>query len=46
MKCEDEHTQKEQNKEEDLRPRFFQTGQRLLPPSHRILFEKVWLCAA
>lgn len=37
---------KEQDEEEDLRARFFQTGQKPPRPSHRVLFEKARLRAA
>ena len=37
---------KEQDEEEDLRARFFQTGQRPPRPPHRVLFEKARLRAA
>jgi RhoGAP domain len=46
VKREDERTRKEQDEEEDLRSRFFQTGQRPPRPSRRILFEKARLRAA
>jgi RhoGAP domain len=46
VKREDERTRKELDDEEDLRARFFQTGQRPPRPSHRILFEKARLRAA
>jgi hypothetical protein len=46
VKREDERTRKEQDEEEDLRARFFQTGQRPPRPSRRILFEKARLRAA
>ena len=46
VKREDERTRKEQDEEEDLRARFFQTGQKPLRPSHRVLFEKARLRAA
>ncbi|KAI9460344.1 Rho GTPase activation protein [Russula earlei] len=45
-KREDERMQKEQDEEEDLRARFFQTGQRPPRPSRRVLFEKARLRAA
>ncbi|KAI0253629.1 hypothetical protein BJV78DRAFT_156272 [Lactifluus subvellereus] len=46
VKREDERTLKEQDEEEDLRARFFQTGHRPPRPSHRVLFEKARLRAA
>ncbi|KAI9441934.1 hypothetical protein H4582DRAFT_1426820 [Lactarius indigo] len=46
VKREDERTRKEQDEEEDLRARFFQTGQRPPRPSRRVLFEKARLRAA
>jgi len=46
VKREDERTRKEQDEEEELRARFFQTGQRPPRPSHRVLFEKARLRAA
>jgi hypothetical protein len=46
VKREDERMRKEQDEEEDLRARFFQTGQRPPRPSHRVLFEKARLRAA
>ena len=46
MKREDERMRKEQDEEEDLRARFFQTGQKPLRPSRRVLFEKARLRAA
>jgi hypothetical protein len=46
VKREDERTRKELDEEEDLRARFFQTGQRPPRPSRRILFEKARLRAA
>ena len=45
VKCEDERTRKEQDEEEELRARFFQTGQRPPRPSRRVLFEKARLRA-
>ena len=46
VKREDERMRKEQDEEEDLRARFFQTGQKPLRPSRRVLFEKARLRAA
>ncbi|KAH9957679.1 hypothetical protein BC827DRAFT_641802 [Russula dissimulans] len=46
VKCEDERMRKEQDEEEELRVRFFQTGQRPPRPSRRVLFEKARLRAA
>jgi len=46
VKREDERMRKEQDEEEDLRARFFQTGQRPPRPSRRVLFEKARLRAA
>jgi hypothetical protein len=46
VKREDERMRKEQDEEEDLRARFFQTGQRPPRPSPRVLFEKARLRAA
>ncbi|KAH9996968.1 Rho GTPase activation protein [Russula compacta] len=46
VKREDERMRKEQDEEEDLRTRFFQTGQRPSRPSRRVLFEKARLRAA
>jgi hypothetical protein len=46
VKREDERMRKEQDEEEELRARFFQTGQRPPRPSHRVLFEKARLRAA
>jgi len=46
MKREDERMWKEQDKEEDFRTCFFQTGQRPLQPSPCVLYEKVRLCTA
>ena len=43
VKREDERMRKEQDEEEDLRARFFQTGQRPPRPSHLVLFEKACL---
>jgi hypothetical protein len=43
VKREDERMRKEQDEEEDLRARFFQTGQRPPRPSRRVLFEKARL---
>ena len=40
VKREDERTRKEQDEEEELRARFFQTGQRPPRPSRRVQFEK------
>jgi hypothetical protein len=40
VKLEDERTRKEQDEEEELRARFFQTGQRPPRPSRRVQFEK------
>jgi hypothetical protein len=45
VKREDERMRKEQDEEEDLRTRFFQTGQRPPRPSRRVLFEKARLRA-
>ena len=45
VKREDERMRKEQDEEEDLRARFFQTGQRPPRPSRRVLFEKARLRA-
>lgn len=46
VKREDERMRKEQDEEEDLRNRFFQTGQRPPRPSSRVLYEKARLRAA
>ena len=46
VKREDERMRKEQDEEEDLRTCFFQTGQRPLRPSSRVLYEKARLRAA
>jgi len=46
VKREDERMRKEQDEEEDLRARFFQTGQKPPRPSHRVLYEKARLRAA
>lgn len=46
VKREDERMRKEQDEEEDLRTRFFQTGQRPPRPSSRVLYEKARLRAA
>ena len=46
VKREDERMRKEQDEEEDLRTRFFQTGQRPPRPSRRVLYEKARLRAA
>jgi len=46
VKREDERTRKEQDEEEELRARFFQTGQRPARPSRRVLFEKARLRAS
>jgi hypothetical protein len=43
VKREDERTHKEQDEEEELRARFFQTGQRPARPSRRVQFEKARL---
>jgi RhoGAP domain len=43
VKREDERMRKEQDEEEDLRTRFFQTGQRPPRPSRRVLYEKARL---
>ena len=43
VKREDERMRKEQDEEECLRTRFFQTGQRPPRPSSRVLFEKARL---
>ena len=45
VKREDERMRKEQDEEEDLRTRFFQTGQRTPRPSSRVLYEKARLRA-
>jgi hypothetical protein len=46
VKREDERTRKEQDEEEELRARFFQTGQRPARPSRRVQFEKARLRAS
>jgi hypothetical protein len=46
VKREDERMRKEQDEEEDLRTRFFQTGQRTPRPSSRVIYEKARLRAA
>ena len=46
VKRDDERTRKEQDEDEELRARYFQTGQRPPRPSRRVLFEKARLRAA
>ena len=46
VKRDDERTRKEQDEDEELRARCFQTGQRPARPSRRVLFEKARLRAA
>lgn len=46
VKREDERTRKEQDEEEELRARFFQTGQRPARPSRRVQYEKARMRAS